>query len=91
MTPAELREIARRLRALEDGRCSRRDWEVFSVTAFRDLRALVVYALNLEEALEEAAHRLESMTPAQFDGQQTDELQPLESVDLLAEDPDAEG
>ena len=48
------------------------------MTAFRDLRALVGYALTLEEQVEDLAHQLAHGTP-------TGDLRALEPTDLLSD------
>ena len=55
------------------------------MSAFRDLRAVVGYALDLEERLQDSRHQLQTMTPVQYDSKKTDELQALTSADLLVE------
>ena len=87
MNPATLREIAAKLRDLEHGRCSRAAWEVFTVSVFRDFKAVIGYALELEEKLEDAQHRLHAVTPIEYDGAETVELPALQSSDLLYAEP----
>ena len=90
MTPGDIRAIARKLRELDAGRCTRAQWEVFAVTAFRDCAGILGAYFDLEERFaelevrhQELKERLAATTPIQYDGAITAELPALKSSDLL--------
>lgn len=61
------------------------------MSAFRDLRAVVGYALDLEERLQDTRHQLQSVTPIQYDSAKTDEVIGLTTADLMVDGlPDSE-
>ena len=82
MAPEDVREIARKLRALDGANVSRVMWEVWILTAPRDMRGLFGHILDLEAKITTLEDQRDETPPR---GATLADTHELLSGDLLAD------